>query len=49
MAFAAPQPRVIADIVPVAWVRNVVLVVGGAAFVAAILTAPVTVAPGPLL
>lgn len=35
MAFAAPQPRVIADVVPVAWVRNVVLVVGGAAFVAA--------------
>ena len=35
MAFAAPQPRVIADVVPVAWVRNVVLVIGGAAFVAA--------------
>ena len=35
MAITAPQPRVLADLVPAAWVRNVVLVVAGAAFVAA--------------
>lgn len=34
MALAAPQPRVLADAVPTAWVRNIVLVVGAAAFVA---------------
>lgn len=34
MALASPQPRVLADVVPTAWVRNIVLVVGAAAFVA---------------
>lgn len=33
MAIAAPQPRVLADLVAQTWVRNLVLVVGGAAFV----------------
>ncbi len=33
MAIAAPQPRVLADVVAQTWVRNLVLVVGGAAFV----------------
>lgn len=35
MALATPAPRVLADLVPSAIVRNVVLVVAGAAFVAA--------------
>jgi biotin transport system substrate-specific component len=33
MAIAAPQPRVLADVFAQTWVRNLVLVVGGAAFV----------------
>ena len=33
MAIAAPQPRVLADVVAQTWVRNLVLVGGGAAFV----------------
>ncbi len=33
MAIAAPQPRVLADVVGRSWVRQVALVVGGAAFV----------------
>lgn len=33
MAIAAPQPRVLADVFASSWVRNLVLVVGGAAFV----------------
>jgi biotin transport system substrate-specific component len=33
MAIAAPQPRVIADVFAQTWVRNLVLVAGGAAFV----------------
>jgi biotin transport system substrate-specific component len=33
MAIAAPQPRVIADVFAQSWVRNLVLVAGGAAFV----------------
>jgi biotin transport system substrate-specific component len=33
MAIAAPQPRVLADVVAQTWVRNLALVVGGAAFV----------------
>ena len=33
MAIAAPQPRVLADVVPHTWVRQLVLIVGGAAFV----------------
>ena len=33
MAIAAPQPRVLADVFAQSWVRNLVLVVGGAAFV----------------
>ncbi len=33
MAIAAPQPRVLADVVAQTWVRNLVLVAGGAAFV----------------
>ncbi|CAB4617798.1 unannotated protein [freshwater metagenome] len=33
MALATPAPRVLADVVTQTWVRNVALVVGGAAFV----------------
>ncbi len=33
MAIAVPQPRVLADVFAQTWVRNLVLVVGGAAFV----------------
>lgn len=33
MAIAAPQPRVLADVFASSWIRNAVLVVGGAAFV----------------
>lgn len=33
MAIAAPQPRVLADVVGRSWVKQVVLVAGGAAFV----------------
>lgn len=33
MAIAAPQPRVLADVFASSWVRNAVLVLGGAAFV----------------
>lgn len=33
MAIAAPQPRVLADVVGRTWVRNALLVAGGAAFV----------------
>ncbi len=33
MALATPAPRVLADVVTRSWVRNLVLVVGGAAFV----------------
>ena len=33
MAIAAPQPRVLADVFAQTWVRNLVLVVGGAAFI----------------
>lgn len=50
MAIASPQPRVLADAVPVAWVRNVVLVVGAAAFVAvcAQIAIPLPFTPVPL-
>lgn len=34
MVIAHPQPRVLADAIPTAWIRNVVLVVGATAFVA---------------
>jgi biotin transport system substrate-specific component len=34
MAISVAQPRVLADVVPAAWVRNIVLVVGAAVFVA---------------
>jgi len=33
MALASPAPRVLADVVSQSWIRNVALVVGGAAFV----------------
>jgi biotin transport system substrate-specific component len=33
MAIAAPQPRVLADVVGLTWARNALLVAGGAAFV----------------
>lgn len=50
MAIAAPAPRVLADVVPAAWVRNVVLVIGGAAFVAlcAQVAIPLPFTPVPL-
>jgi biotin transport system substrate-specific component len=50
MALAAPQPRVLADTVPTAWVRNIVLVVGAAAFVAvcAQIAIPLPFTPVPL-
>lgn len=50
MAIAAPQPRVLADVVPHTWVRQLVLVVGGAAFVglAAQIAIPLPFTPVPL-
>lgn len=50
MALATPQPRVLADTIPAAWVRNVVLVVGAAAFVAvcAQIAIPLPFTPVPL-
>lgn len=50
MALASPQPRVLADTIPAAWVRNVVLVVGAAAFVAvcAQIAIPLPFTPVPL-
>ena len=50
MALASPQPRVLADAVPAAWVRNIVLVVGAAAFVAvcAQVAIPLPFTPVPL-
>ncbi len=50
MAIAAPQPRVLADVVPRTWVRQLVLVVGGAAFVglAAQIAIPLPFTPVPL-
>jgi biotin transport system substrate-specific component len=50
MAIAAPQPRVLADVVAQTWVRNLVLVVGGAAFVglAAQIAIPLPFTPVPL-
>lgn len=50
MALASPQPRVLADTIPAAWVRNVVLVVGAAAFVAvcAQVAIPLPFTPVPL-
>jgi biotin transport system substrate-specific component len=50
MAFAAPQPRVLADIVPRTWARQVVLVAGGAAFVglSAQIAVPLPFTPVPL-
>ena len=50
MAIAAPQPRVLADVVAQTWVRNVVLVVGGAAFVgmSAQVVIPLPFTPVPL-
>lgn len=35
MALVAPAPRVVADVIPRTWVRQVALVLGGAAFVGA--------------
>jgi len=50
MAIAAPQPRVLADVVPASWARNVVLVAGGAAFVglSAQIAIPLPFTPVPL-
>ena len=50
MALASPQPRVLADTIPTAWVRNIVLVVGAAAFVAvcAQIAIPLPFTPVPL-
>ena len=50
MAIAAPQPRVLADVVPTSWARNVVLVAGGAAFVglSAQIAIPLPFTPVPL-
>ena len=50
MAIAAPQPRVLADAIPTAWVRNIALVVGAAAFVAlcAQIAIPLPFTPVPL-
>jgi biotin transport system substrate-specific component len=50
MAIAAPQPRVLADVVPHTWVRQLVLIVGGAAFVglAAQIAIPLPFTPVPL-
>ena len=50
MAIAAPQPRVLADVVAQTWVRNLVLVAGGAAFVglSAQVAIPLPFTPVPL-
>lgn len=50
MAIAAPQPRVLADVVPHTWARQAVLVIGGAAFVglAAQIAIPLPFTPVPL-
>jgi biotin transport system substrate-specific component len=50
MAIAAPQPRVLADVVPHTWARQLVLVAGGAAFVglSAQIAIPLPFTPVPL-
>lgn len=50
MAMTVAQPRVLADVVPAAWVRNVVLVVGAAVLVAlsAQVAIPLPFTPVPL-
>ena len=50
MAIAAPQPRVLADVLPSTLVRNIVLIAGGAAFVglAAQVAVPLPFTPVPL-
>lgn len=50
MALATPAPRVLADVVTRTWVRNVALVVGGAAFVgvSAQIAIPLPFTPVPL-
>jgi biotin transport system substrate-specific component len=50
MAIAAPQPRVLADVVPYTFVRQLVLIVGGAAFVgiSAQIAIPLPFTPVPL-
>lgn len=50
MAIAAPQPRVLADVVPRTWARQLVLIVGGATFVglAAQIAIPLPFTPVPL-
>jgi len=50
MALAAPAPRVLADVVPHTWARQIVLVLGGAAFVgvAAQVIIPLPFTPVPL-
>ena len=50
MALAAPQPRVLADVVPQSWVRQITLIVGAALFVgiAAQIAIPLPFTPVPL-
>jgi biotin transport system substrate-specific component len=50
MALAAPAPRVLADVVPQTWLRQIALVLGGAAFVglAAQVIIPLPFTPVPL-
>lgn len=50
MSIAVPQPRVLADVVPRTWVRQLVLVGGGAAFVglSAQIAIPLPFTPVPL-
>jgi biotin transport system substrate-specific component len=50
MALVAPAPRVLADVVPHTWVRQIALVLGGAAFVgiAAQVIIPLPFTPVPL-
>ena len=50
MSIAVPRPRVLADVVPRTWVRQLVLVVGGAAFVglSAQIAIPLPFTPVPL-
>lgn len=50
MSLTTAQPRVLADVVPSTWVRNSVLVLGGAAFVAlaAQIAIPLPFTPVPL-
>lgn len=50
MALASPAPRVLADVVTRSWVRNIALVIAGAAFVgvSAQIAIPLPFTPVPL-